>query len=152
MIIRALDSDGDWTFGKGKSNYRTGLDAIQANIRTRLREWKGDCFYSTASGVDYNNLLDVGTETLLNNDIKRVILQSDGVVKITSYISDFDRIYRTLTVSCEVQTIYGKTFIEEIPKETVPGNEFVVETKITPDDFTKLTPDGFVKIIFVRRA
>lgn len=95
MIIRNSTSDGDFTFGKGASDYLKNSNAIQHNIKTRLLSWKGDCFFATAEGVDYNNLLDIGTKNLLDSDIKRIILQSEGVIKINSYSSmlDIDRGY-----------------------------------------------------------
>lgn len=87
MIIRNSTASGDFTFGKGLSDYLTNQNAILHNIKTRLLSWKEDCFFATAEGVDYNNLLDVGTKNLLDSDIKRVILQSEGVIKINSFES-----------------------------------------------------------------
>jgi len=107
MIIRNLTADNDFTFGRGIQNYRTDLNAIKLNIKTRLQSWKGDCFYAEAEGVDWNNLLDVGTKDLLDSDVKRVILQSEGVLKIKSYESILDNDVRNLNIQSTISTIYG---------------------------------------------
>jgi len=112
MIIRALDSDGDWTFGKGNQNYLKKLDALKLNVVTRIKSWKGDCFYAQAEGVDYNNFLDVGTKDFLDRDIKRVILQTEGVLIINSYNSTLDRETREIRIEANINTIYGNTTVE----------------------------------------
>jgi hypothetical protein len=107
MIFRGLDSSGDWLFGKGKSDYLRDLNAIKANIETRLKSWKGDCFFAPAEGVDYNNFLDIGTKDLLDLDVRRVLLQSDGVMRIDSFESSLDRGSRGYSAQAEVTTFYG---------------------------------------------
>ena len=107
MIIRNTTLDGDFTFGKGLSDYRRNLSAILLNIQTRLKSWKGDCFFAAAEGVDYNNFLDVGTKNFLDSDIKRVILQSEGVLKIQTYESVLDRGDRDITIRASIITTFG---------------------------------------------
>jgi len=110
-MIRALDANDDWTFGKGIANYLTNEDAIALNVRTRLRSWFGDCFFAVAEGVDYNNLLDIGTETLLNGDIRRVILQTEGVLRIETYESAINRTTRAFSVDTTIVTIFGNVTV-----------------------------------------
>jgi hypothetical protein len=105
MIVRALDINGDFSFGRGKSNYKIGIDAIKQNIQTRLKSWKGDCFFALNDGVDYENFLDKNTKVFLDNDIKRVILQSYGVIRIDSFSSEI--VDRDYTATTTVMTVYG---------------------------------------------
>lgn len=107
MIIRNTTPSGDFTFGKGLSDYLRNQNAILQNVKTRLLQWKGDCFYATAEGVDYNNLLDIGTKNLLDSDIKRVILQSEGILKINTFESTLDRNDRDYSGQATVTTIFG---------------------------------------------
>lgn len=107
MIIRNSTLEGDFTFGKGLSDYLTNQDAILHNVKTRLLSWKYDCFYATAEGVDYNNLLDVGTKTLLDSDIKRNIFQSEGVIKINAFESVLDNEDREYSGQATITTIFG---------------------------------------------
>ena len=114
MIIRALDTNSDWTFGKGIQNYLREKDALKLNIRSRLKSWKGDCFYEPAEGVDYNNFLDVGTKEFLDRDIKRVILQTEDVIKITEYESTLDRTSREVSIRTRIETVFGKITIDGV--------------------------------------
>lgn len=107
MIIRNVTNLNDWTFGKGIQNYKTNKDAILLNVKTRLQSWVGDCFYATAEGVDYNNYMDIGTKDFLDSDIKRIILQSEGILKINSYVSTLDRDTREFEAQAEIVTIFG---------------------------------------------
>lgn len=107
MSIRALDSNDDWTFGKGTGNYLVDENEINLNVRTRLRSWFGDCFFAVAEGVDYNNLLDIGTQNLLDNDIRRVILQTAGVLRLNSYESEINRSTRGFSAEANITTIFG---------------------------------------------
>ncbi len=107
MIIRNSTSTGDFTFGKGLSDYLINRDAILHNVKTRLLSWKGDCFYAVAEGVDYNNLLDIGTKDLLDSDVKRIILQSEGVIKITIFESTLDNDERAYSGEATITTIFG---------------------------------------------
>lgn len=111
MIIRNSTADGDFIFGKGLSDYLRDQSAILHNIRTRLLSWRGDCFFAVAEGVDYNNFLDVGTKDFLDSDIKRVVLQSEGVVIINQYESELNRTTRGFTARITVTTIYGTAAI-----------------------------------------
>ena len=108
MIFRGLDTNNDWLFGKGRSDYLQNQDAISANIATRLRSWRGDCFFATAEGVDYINFLDIGTQNLLDNDVRRVILQTEGVLRITSYTSTIGRDSRLFSAQADIVTIFGR--------------------------------------------
>lgn len=117
MRHRALDSNGDWTFGKGANNFATGLAALQLNIETRIRSWLGDCFFAEGDGVDYNNLLDVGTKSLLDSSIQRNIIQTEGVLSILSYNSTIDRDTRDFTVETRIATIYG-VMVTNLPVAT----------------------------------
>lgn len=111
--MRALDSAWDWTFGRGKQNYLSNLDALKQSISTRLKQWKGNCFFATDEGVDWKNYLDIGTKGLLDLDIKRVILQTGGVLKISSYESTLDLDSRAVSIVAHISTTYGDLALEE---------------------------------------
>lgn len=107
MIIRGTDSTGDWTFGTGKGAYKRELDALMLNIETRLKEWKYDCFFNEAAGIDYKNHIGIGSDQLLAADVKRVVLQSYGVLSILSFSLSIGRDTRELTIQVNISTIYG---------------------------------------------
>ena len=111
MIIRSLTPSGDWTFGKGIQDFSKDLEAIKLNIKTRIKEWKGNCFFNLNSGPDWNSFLDIGTKNFLDRDVLRTILQSYGVLRIDSYSSVLTD--RSLAIQAEVATIYGTFLINE---------------------------------------
>jgi hypothetical protein len=113
MRVRALDTLHDWQYGKGKQSYTTDLGALKQSIDTRLNQWLGDCFFSTTEGVDWNNLLDIGTQALLDLEIKRVILQTGGVLRIDAYTSTLDAEDRSIAIEAKLTTIYGDLSITE---------------------------------------
>ena len=117
MIMRSLDENNDWNFGRGSQDFLTGLAACELNLKTRLKEWVGDCFWSLTSGIDYNNYLDIGTKSLLDLNINRVILQSDGVIQFADYVSILN--IRALTVTCNVQTVFGKLDLSFAQETTI---------------------------------
>jgi hypothetical protein len=81
--VRAVDVNNDWLFGAGQQSYKSGMEALKQQIKTRLQSWRSDCFFAPAEGVDWNNYLDIGTKRLLDTDIARVINQTGGVIKIS---------------------------------------------------------------------
>jgi len=112
MIIKNLDVSDDWTFGKGASNYLQGIEAIKINIKTRLKEWVNDCFFSLNSGVDWKNRLDYGQIEQLHSDIRNVILKSYGIVELIDLTIDYDRENRKFNSQYQVTTIYSQDFTD----------------------------------------
>lgn len=113
MKTRALDTTGDWTFGRGLQSYVTEKDALKQDISTRLKQWKGDCYFSLNDGVDWNNYLDIGTKELLDLDIKRVILQTGGVLRISTYSSTFNHNTRGVSIESNIDTVFGTVTINQ---------------------------------------
>jgi hypothetical protein len=108
-MIRNVNQDGDWTFGAGLLNYRTGKDELILNLKTRLQSWRNNCFFDRIAGVDYNELLDKGTKPLLDQDVRRVIFQTRGVISIASFESQI--VGREYQATIGLNTVYGKLFI-----------------------------------------
>lgn len=108
MRIRGIDENHDWTFGKGKSSYKIGLLALVQHIKTRLLEWKGDCFFDNDAGVDWKNRLAKRTQILpLQDEIRTVILKTDGVTEVTNIDLNFNSFSRNLRVDYGIKTIYS---------------------------------------------
>lgn len=114
MKFRAIDSLGDWTFGSGKANYATDERAIELNIQTRIRSWKNDCFFDLDAGIDWYTRLDKNQKDKLINDLKILIIQTYGVMKITSLTVTQDAKTRGAVLSYSVDTIYSQSFIRSL--------------------------------------
>lgn len=108
MIVRALDQNHDWTFGKGKNDYLKDAAAISQNIDTRLNCFLADCFFDVSAGVDWFNLLGGKDQTKFLLNINSVILNTEGVTAIVDTSVSVDSA-RRISVSYSVNTIYTVT-------------------------------------------
>ena len=114
MIIRAVNENNDWTFGKGKSDYKNNLLALIQNVKTRLQEWKGDCFFDNEAGIDWKNRLAKRSQVApLRDEIRTVILKSDGVVEVINLDLNFNSSSRNLTLNYSLKTIYSAEAVSE---------------------------------------
>jgi hypothetical protein len=111
MIIRSLDTLGDWTFGKGKTNYLSNNLAIAENILTRLYSFLNDAFWDTGAGIDWTRLLGTpGTKAEILLSCRAVILQSYGVTAVNSISSVYSETNRNLVLSFNINTKFTSQF------------------------------------------
>lgn len=114
-MFRNLDSDGDWTFGKGLNDYARMDDAISLNVVTRLRSWFGDCFFARLEGIDWNNRIgSFSQEPLLREDIRRIVLQTPDVAELVSLDTSLDRNSRSFRAEVVFRTVNGATYQETV--------------------------------------
>jgi len=116
MIFRNLTSDNDWTFGSGKQNFTSRNTAIGLNIKTRIQSWVNDCFFDQSAGIDWiNRIGSKNQRLLLELDLRRIILQSEGVTSI----KEFDTILndRAFVADYSVLTIYSQEFTDTLNLE-----------------------------------
>jgi len=119
MIIRALDADHDWKFGKGKQSYLYTNEAINENIQTRLLEFVNDCFFNLSAGIEWIGLMSKkGTKEQIVLSCRAVILKSFGVVRVNSVEALLiDR--RSLQISYNIDTIYTLRFTQNLEVKNV---------------------------------
>ena len=111
MIIRALDSDRDFTFGRGRQNYLHDDKAIALNIETRVKSFLNDCFWAMDFGIDWWNLLGVRNPTAQANiliQVRAMVAASYGVVRIISVEAFTDRITRNLILEITLDSIFTR--------------------------------------------
>lgn len=108
MRVRAIDTDGDWLYGKGQNDYKTANAAVSQCIQTRLLSFLGDCFFDTGAGIDWFNLIGGKDQISLNLAISAVILNSPNVTGIQELSVSLDAA-RVFTVQYVVQTTYSTT-------------------------------------------
>jgi hypothetical protein len=111
-MIRGLDENDDWIFGNGIQAYKVGNAAIAQNIKTRLREWVGDCFFNIEAGIDWYNRMDIGQQELLVLDIRLIILKTAQVIALEEF--NFKIVDRTLTIDFIVSTIFSEALQETL--------------------------------------
>lgn len=113
MIIRALDTNHDFTFGRGKNSYLSKQLAIAENIDTRLLSFFNDCFFDTQAGIDWFRLLGTkSTEQEIILSCRRVILQSYGVVRVNRFSVSYTG--RNLRLEYNIDTIFTSQFTQAL--------------------------------------
>jgi hypothetical protein len=113
MKIRAMDTNSDWCYGLGKQNYKDNILSLEQNLITRIRSWKNDCFFDLEAGIDWNNLIGDKNLNDLKKSISQVILGTDGVIGITNFSTSNDSRTRELTMTINIDTIYGAINLRE---------------------------------------
>jgi hypothetical protein len=107
MKVRAIDSQNDWTFGKGKNDYKSGIDACAQNIKTRLQLFLGDCFFALENGIDWFNLNGSKNIEMISISVRTTILNTPDVIGINSLSISLDN-SRVLSFQYEASTVYGE--------------------------------------------
>lgn len=106
MIVRSLDINGDWTFGKGKNNYLSNNKAIVQSIATRLQSFLGDCFFAVDAGLDWFNLLGAKDQLALELAVRAVILNTQDVTAIVNVSINLEENTRRINMKYTVETVY----------------------------------------------
>lgn len=113
MTVRKLDENGD-IVTQGVI-FINGQQEIEQTIRTRLRLFLGEYFRDITDGTPwFEQILGKGTsqsarEAALRNRIAR----TPGVIRLTSFSTDFDLNTRKLTVTASVLTSFGIATVTE---------------------------------------
>lgn len=106
MRIRNLEKNGDWSFGQSQSNYVRNQYAVNLDIKMRLREWFGDCFFALQNGIPWRERLgNHNQKKLLDNDILNTIKNTEGVLNVFDFTSSTDG--RRYLAQCKVYTRYS---------------------------------------------
>lgn len=106
MIVRALDANHDWTFGKGKNDYLIQSRAIVQCIETRLLSFLGDCFFDITAGIDWFEYLGSKNLLKLQLAVNTCILNTEGVTALNKMDIYTDRTTRKIYMTYSVNTIY----------------------------------------------
>lgn len=105
MIVRALTATGDWTFGKGLQDYKSGVSAVSQNIQTRLSSFLGDCFFDQNAGIDWFNFCGGSkSELAVNLAVSAVILNTQFVTGLVQLSLSLNRVTRRISISYTVTT------------------------------------------------
>lgn len=150
MRYRALDVNGDMTWGSNEGNFLVNSAAavVQA-LKTRLNLWAGEWFLDVTAGVPYlTKVFGKSTKATADSAIKTVILNTAGVTGIATYQSTLDHNTRKLTISAAINTQFTGTrttpitvtFIWPLIAVTDNGQVVVVDTGQTV--FATVPPAG----------
>lgn len=111
MIVRALDSTGDFSFGSGLNDYKSGNLAVAQDLQTRLSSFVGNCFFDMGAGIAWFTFLGGkgSNNTLqLSLALSAVILNTPNVLGIKQLSFNLSS-NRSFSISYQVQTSYSVT-------------------------------------------
>ncbi len=113
MTVRKLDDNGD-IVTRGVM-FITGQEEIEQTIRTRLRLFLGEYFRDVTDGTPwFESILGKGTsQSAREATLRNRIARSPGVIRLTSFSTDYDINTRKLTVSVSVLTNFGILAVTE---------------------------------------
>jgi hypothetical protein len=106
-----LTTAGDLAVTTGNLTTVTDGAAILQAVKTRLKLFLGEWFLDTRAGVPYYQTILVKRpdEAAVEAALKRTILGTPGVVRLTSYTQAWTRSTRTMTVTFKATTEDGET-------------------------------------------
>jgi len=108
MKFRTLDSNWDWKFGAGNSDFASNSLAIAYDIKTQILSWYGDCFFDAGAGIDWKNILgSKNKKEELDNSVKKIIVGNEDVSDISFFDSEITN--REYHCTARVKTIYNET-------------------------------------------
>ena len=109
MTVRKLDENGDIV--TSGAQFITERDEIAQTVETRLRLFLGEYFRDTTDGTPwFESILGKGS-TLSNKEaiLRNRIVRTPGVIRLTSFSTDYDLTTRRYSVSAGILTRYGIT-------------------------------------------
>lgn len=110
MRYRKLDENGDYSFGRGHSDFVEDTYAVAQAIKTRLKTFQGEWWEDIHFGLPYFQKL-LGYEGKNKEKsaaiIQAYIAQTTGVNKVLSSSSSYDGTTRAFLYSAVVEDIYG---------------------------------------------
>lgn len=112
MKYRALDENGDYSFGFGQNDFLTDGRAVAQAVGTKLKLFKGEWWENINDGLPFFQSIagrpsSLGGVAAVDLIIQARIKDAPGVQDITSFQSTFDPKIRKYTCKVTVSTIYG---------------------------------------------
>jgi hypothetical protein len=117
MIYRQLTPSNDYSFGQGRQNFLSGVEATRQAIFTRLRLYRGNFWRNTIAGLPmFQEILATsGSEAniaAIDALILKQISETETVQSVLEYSSTFDGKTRAYSFKAKVQAEDSTTIIQ----------------------------------------
>jgi len=117
MRVRALDANGDMTFGRGSANFLVNSpQAVAQLVQTGLGLFQKTWFLDVTVGMPWlSAVIGYGTKAIYDLAIQNQILSTQGMTSIDNYSSSLDPVTRRLTIpnTVTLNTQFGSTPMPE---------------------------------------
>lgn len=108
MTDLVLGDDNDLLVLNGQLQlFQTKEEFTRQRLMISLNTFTNTWFENINFGINQNLIFAKGTQDLLDQDIKTIITDTDGVIKILSYSSIVDPITRVYTMTFSYETQEG---------------------------------------------
>lgn len=115
MKVSRLDTNSDWTFGRNDKAYVNGSRMVKQNVVTRIKSFKNDWILDIDANIDWITLLgSKNSQGQILREVERVVLDTDGVLRINKLEIMADNKKRTAKINLNFTTIYDDTITEQI--------------------------------------
>lgn len=104
-----LDTNNDLALDNFNFVIVDGEENVAQRLKTNLQIFRGEWFLDTTRGVPYYQaiLLKNPDSKLVEAELKKAIIDTDGIAKLKSFEMDFDNSLRRLTITFTAQTDEG---------------------------------------------
>jgi len=118
VITRRLSEDWDMTFGHGLADYARDSEAIGQSIKSRLQFLLEEWFLDVNYGVPWLQKIMVKPANIPLTEalIKKTILETEGVINLTTFNLTFNSETRKVLIQGDVQTIFRDTISLQVQR------------------------------------
>ena len=88
----------------------TGADSVVDRVARRIRFFQGEWIFNPLLGIAYNEVFE--SRGVILDDLKRKVLEVEGVTGAELSIRGFDSNSRTLTIDMDLSTEFGRRFTQ----------------------------------------
>jgi hypothetical protein len=114
----AFDNAGDLLIEDYDISFVSGVDQIVQNLAFRLRFFLGEWYLDTEAGIPYYQdfFIKAPNQIRVESVLKQEILNTEGIVDLTAFSSDFNSSLRKFSVIFSASTNEGIINLEvEVP-------------------------------------
>jgi hypothetical protein len=114
----ATDANGDLFMDANGTKFSSGLTGIVQAARIRMRLFAGEWFLNLDKGVDWWAILgekfDAAAEAALHDDLSKNLLDTPGILSITTLTFDLNHTTRVLTINWRAMSQFGDTKLDTL--------------------------------------
>lgn len=114
MTVRRL-VDNDYSFGQGRANLASNLEAVLQRCKTHLMQFQGEWFLNAGDGTPWFDVVgQSANQSLLERTVRDRLLTVNDVIAVNDISVIFDSGTRQVAVMCQVMTTFGAANLSEI--------------------------------------